>query len=66
MRNGGQEPSPEKLASFADELATMDFDALSSFSMALMIGMEEALGEDAELPWLMELIDTAQGSRHDG
>jgi|GEM_PF-1562129 len=59
LENGGQEPSPEKLASFADELAAMDFDALNSFSMALMIGMEESLGESAELPWLMELLDTA-------
>ena len=59
LENQGQEPSAEQMASFADELAAMDFDALSSFSMALMIGMEEALGEDAELPWLMELIDAA-------
>ncbi|MAE26820.1 MAG: hypothetical protein CMI64_14250, partial [Pedosphaera sp.] len=59
LENQGREPSAEQMASFADELAAMDFDALSSFSMALMIGMEEALGEDAELPWLMELIDAA-------
>ena len=59
LENQGQELSAEQMASFADELAAMDFDALSSFSMALMIGMEEALGEDAELPWLMELIDAA-------
>ena len=54
LGNGGREPSAEQLTSFADELAAMDFDALNSFSMALMIGLEEALCEDAELPWLME------------